>query len=105
MVNSNWFTPDVLEKLNYFQEQGVQAELFQKAVDEACKNNKKSVGYICGILNNWITQGIVSLYDLERRVSSGVINECNGKIERTNAERIQLQYQPKPGEATENLPF
>lgn len=105
IVNINWFTPDIVEKLNYFQEQGISSELVQKAIDEAFKNNKKSIGYICGILNNWMNQDVVNLEDLGRRISGGSVNECNGKIERTNAELIQLQYQPRPGESTEVLSF
>ena len=106
LLNSNWCNAELFEKLAYFEEQAVSLDLFQRAIDESAKKNKKSVAYACGILNNWVEKGVKTIEDLEvRRGASGTNTASSRPIERTSAERIQSQYQPKPGEGEEELPF
>ena len=97
--------PKITDDINIFLSEGMESDLIIKSIEIASTKNKSSPQYATGICMNWLNEGIKTLKDLERRVSGGVTNGCNGKIERTNAERIQSQYQPKPGESTEKLSF
>lgn len=95
----------VIDDIKALLNDGMEDELIIRSMELALAKNKSSPHYPLGMCVNWMNEGIKTLEDLERRTSSGAINECNGTIKRTSAERAQLQYQPKPGESTEELYF
>ena len=84
---------------------GMEGELIIRSMELALAKNKSSPHYPLGTCTNWLNEGLKTLSDYERRVVSGDSSRGNKEIVRTSAERVQLQYQPKPGESTEKLPF
>ena len=97
--------PKVTDDIKNLLTDGMEDELIIRSMELALAKNKSSPHYPLGMCMNWLNEGLKTLTEFERRPSSGITNECNGKIERTSAERIQAQYKPKPGEATEELSF
>lgn len=95
--------PNILENISYYYEQGVEIYLVHKAIDIAKSASKKNIGYVCGILNNWLENGIKSLGEFERRIKDGNSEGSSGQIEYTPAELYQLNH--KPGKEDKNLPF
>lgn len=97
--------PKVVDDIKRLLADGMEDELIIKSAELALLKNKSGPHYPLGMCTNWLNEEIKNLEQLERRLSGGATNNDNGTIERTSAERAQLQYQPKPGESTEELYF
>ena len=95
----------VIDDIRTLLVDGMEDELIIRAVELALAKNKSGPHYPLGTCMNWINEGVKTVEEFERRSFGGNTSGSNGKIERTNAERVQLQYQPRPGESTEELSF
>ena len=97
--------PKVMDDIKNLLTDGMEGELIIRSMELALAKNKSSPHYPLGTCTNWLNEGLKNLSDYERRVASGDSSRGNKEVVRTSAERVQLQYQPKPGESTEKLPF
>ncbi len=64
----------VMEIINYYLSEGVEAELINEAIKVACMNNRRSMSYAEGVLKNWLKDGINTI---DRYKSSVVEKEAN----------------------------
>lgn len=72
--NIGMLSSTVVEIINYYLEQNVEATLIVEAIKVSCMNNKRTMSYAEGILKNWIKEGITTV---ERYKSSLVEKEAN----------------------------
>lgn len=72
--NIGMLSSTVVEIINYYLEQNVEAALIVEAIKVSSMNNKRTMAYAEGILKNWIREGITTV---ERYKSSLVEKEAN----------------------------
>ena len=72
--NIGTLSGSVMEIINYYLDEGVQAELIVEAIKVSCMNNKRSMSYAEGVLKNWLKDGINTI---ERYRTSLVEKEAN----------------------------
>lgn len=72
--NIGTLSSTVMEIINYYLDEGVQAELIVEAIKVSCMNNKRSMSYAEGVLKNWLKDGINTV---DRYKSSLVEKEAN----------------------------
>lgn len=72
--NIGMLSSTVVEIINYYLEQNVEAALIAEAIKVSCMNNKRTMAYAEGILKNWIREGITTV---DRYKSSLVEKEAN----------------------------
>lgn len=72
--NIGMLSSTVVEIINYYLEQNVEAALIAEAIKVSSMNNKRTMAYAEGILKNWIREGITTV---ERYKSSLVEKEAN----------------------------
>ena len=89
-----------IEKLISWEEQGMEDEVICMAIDEAIANNVKKLRYIESILNNWLSNNIKTLIQLEaykKQRKEGGNNGINGNNEQlrtddTTEQRLGTWY-------------
>ena len=59
--NIGMLSSTVVEIINYYLEQNVEAALIVEAIKVSCMNNKRTMAYAEGILKNWIREGITTV--------------------------------------------
>ena len=79
--NIGMLSGTVVEIINYYIEQGMQAELIAESIKKSCMNNKRTMSYAEGILKNWLKEGIrtIEQYNasvVERESNKGITKDC-----------------------------
>lgn len=72
--NIGMLSSTVVEIINYYLDEGVDAELIVESIKVACMNNKRTMSYAEGVLKNWLKNGINTI---EKYKSSLVEKEAN----------------------------
>lgn len=72
--NIGTLSGSVMEIINYYLDEGIEAELINESIKVACMNNKRSMSYAEGVLKNWLKEGINTV---DRYKSSLVEKESN----------------------------
>lgn len=70
LINTNQLTPSVVESLQFLESQNIDEKLFDEAIDISVENGKRSIGYVCGILMNWIGKDILTLDQLKEYIAN-----------------------------------
>ena len=79
--NIGTLSSTVMDTINYYLDEGIQAELIVESIKVSCMNNKRSMSYAEGVLKNWLKNGIntVEQYKssvVERSEERRVGKEC-----------------------------
>ena len=72
--NIGTLSSTVMDTINYYLDEGIQAELIVESIKVSCMNNKRSMSYAEGVLKNWLKNGINTV---EQYKSSVVEKEAN----------------------------
>lgn len=97
--NIGMLSGTVTEIINYYMDEGVQAELINESIKVACMNNKRTMSYAEGVLKNWLKDGI---YTLEQYKSSQLEKNTNTGKTGTNLSDFNRMADMLGGEEVES---
>lgn len=95
---------DVIADIEMCVKEGMEEEVFKRAIATKNAKEKHSVYYTASIFKNWVNEGIKTVADLDRRATKYENNQRGSQqsgIERSSAELRQMGYKSDPRDSEE----
>ena len=67
----------VMDVINYYLDEGVEAELIVEAIKVSCMNNKRTMSYADGVLKNWLKEEIKTVKQYKSSLVEKEANRSN----------------------------
>ena len=65
-----------VEQMRYYQQKYTD-DIIKEAIDRACANNIKTIGYVKGILNSWIAKGFKTIEQCKKELEHSRVEKSN----------------------------